>query len=144
MKITPLAAFALGIVISSGASSQGFTRTSLPENHPLVATWRVELPELKCFEEYVVRSNGTRSAVSGEERNESEFAISLVPSPAGFYKWTDRISKNNGKLDCSGSSTTLGHVAVNYIRVHPSGQRFLICQEENMKSCFVEFMRKSK
>ena len=35
MKINPLAAFAMGIALSSGVSSQEFTRTKLPEQHPL-------------------------------------------------------------------------------------------------------------
>lgn len=144
MRITLLAAFALSIVVSSSASSQEFTRTSLPESHPLVGTWRIELPELKCFEEYDLRSNGTKLSMSGEERNESEFSISLVPSSTGFYEWTDKITKNNGKPDCSGSNTKLGHVAVNYVQVHPSRQRFLLCEAEDIKSCYAEFLRKTK
>jgi hypothetical protein len=144
MRINLLVAFAMGIVVSSGASSQEFTRVSLPESHPLVGTWRIELPEFKCFEEYELRSNGTKLSMSGEERNESEFAISLAPSATGFYKWTDKITKNNGKPDCSGSNTKLGHVAVNYVRVHPNGQRFLLCEAEDMKTCYAEFLRKAK
>jgi hypothetical protein len=32
--------------------------------------------------------------------------------------------------------------AVNFIRLHPSGSRFLLCEAEDMKSCFAEFYRK--
>ncbi|NPC59399.1 hypothetical protein [Caenimonas soli] len=124
--------------------AQGFERTPLPETHPLVGTWRIDLPDQKCFEEYVVHTDGTKSSQSADERNESEVMISLVPSTSGFYKWTDRIIKNNGKADCSGSNTALGHVAVNFVRVHPSGKRFLLCEAEDMKSCYAEFYRKSK
>lgn len=144
MKINPLAAFVMAIALSSGASSQEFTRTKLPEQHPLVGTWRIELPQLNCFEEYEIRPDGTKSSVSGAERNESEFAISLATGATGFYKWTDKITKNNGKPDCSGSNTKLAHVAVNYVRLHPNGQRFLLCQAEDMKSCYAEFLRKAK
>lgn len=70
--------------------------------------------------------------------------ISQAPSPKGFYKWTDRITKNNGKPDCSGANTPLGHVAVNFVRLHPSGQRYLLCEAEDMKSCYAEFYRKAK
>jgi hypothetical protein len=144
MRLNTLLAFVFGVSAASAASSQDFTRTPLPSNHPLLGTWRIELPQMKCFEEYELRSDGTKLSMSGEERNESEFAISVTPGSTGFYKWTDRITKNNGKPDCSGSNTQLGHVAVNYVRVHPSGQRFLLCEAEDMKSCYAEFQRKTK
>ena len=144
MKINPLAAFVMGIALSSGASSQEFTRTKLPEQHPLVGTWRIELPQLKCFEEYEIRPDGTKSSVSGAERNESEFTISPAPGATGLYKWTDKITKTNCKPDCSGATTKRDHVAVNYVRLQPNGQKFLLCQAEDMKSCFAEVLRKAK
>jgi hypothetical protein len=127
---------------SAVATAQEVIRTPLQSSHPLIGRWRIELPQLKCFEEYEVRADGTRSVVSGQERNESEFAMSPTPSAKGFYKWTDKIVKNNGQPDCSGSLTALGHVAVNYVLVHPSGDKFLLCEAEDMKSCFAEFNRK--
>jgi len=90
-----------------------------------------------------VRNDGRKLSRSGEERNESEFEISLVPSMRGFYKWTDKITNGNGRPDCGGSTTEIGHVAVNYIRLHPSGQRYLLCKAEDMNSCFAEFRRTS-
>ena len=91
-----------------------------------------------------MRTDGTKLSRSGEERNESEHSIALLPSSKGFYKWTDKITKNNGKNDCSGSLTKLGNVAVNYIRLHPSRHRFLLCEAEDMQSCFAEFYRKAQ
>jgi len=80
MKITTLLAMTtLALVAAVPVSAQEFSRTPLPNNHPLVGTWRIELPGGKCFEEYDVRSDGTKLSMSGEERNESEFMISLVP-----------------------------------------------------------------
>ena len=144
MKFVPVITLLSCVVTCLPATAQDLTRTALPDSHPLVGVWRIELPELKCFEEYEVRSDGTKLSQSGKERNESEFVISLVPSEKGFYKWTDKITKNNGQPDCSGSNTSLGHVAVNYIRLHPSGQRFLLCEAEDMKSCFAEFNRRAR
>ena len=144
MQLKPLLTFVFSVSAALAASSQEIARTSLPSNHPLIGTWRIELPQMKCFEEYELRPDGTKLSMSGEERNESEFTISLTPSSTGFYKWTDRITRNNGKPDCSGSNTELGHVAVNYVRVHPNGQRFVLCEAEEMKSCYAEFQRKSK
>ena len=130
------------LLVASALSSlaQSVTRTPLPSGHPLVGVWRIELPN-GCFEEYDVRSDGTKLSRSGEERNESEFEISASPSPNGFYRWTDKITKGNGRPDCSGSITELGHVAVNYIRLHPNGQRYLLCEAEDMNSCYAEFRR---
>lgn len=144
MKKNLLAAFLIGISACFNAFAQWAVHTPLPENHPLVGTWRIELPKLNCFEEYEIRADGTKSSMSGEERNESELAISGGPSLRGFYKWIDKITQSNGSPDCSGSKTKLGHVAVNYIRLHPSGQRILLCTAEDMNSCYAEFFRKEK
>jgi hypothetical protein len=35
-------------------------------------------------------------------------------------------------------------VAVNFIRLHPSGTKFLLCEAENMNSCFAEFYLKTR
>jgi hypothetical protein len=135
--------FTAAVLACTAVSAQeDFAQTALPETHPLLGRWRIELPDLKCFEEYHLRADGTKLSMSGEERNESKFMIALVPGPSGFYKWTDKIVKGNGKPDCSGAKTELGHVAVNYVRLHPSGQKFLLCEAENMKSCYAEFTRK--
>lgn len=142
MKHLPLSALLIAMAMSTSAAAQDFAKTPLPATHPLVGLWRIDLPNLKCFEEYELRADGTKSSMSGEERNEAEFMISLTPSAKGFYKWTDKIVKNNGKPDCSGELTEVGHTAVSYVRVHPSGQRFLLCESEDMSSCFAEFYRK--
>ena len=74
------------LLIALSAQAQEVTPTQLPEGHPLVGTWRIELPDQKCFEEYEVRADGTKLSRSAEERNESIHSISLLPSATGFYK----------------------------------------------------------
>ena len=130
------------VALATHAADQTVHRTPLPNDHPLLGVWRIDLPN-GCFEEYELRSDGTKSSRSGEERDESEIEISSVPSASGFYKWTDRITKVNGKPDCLGSITPLGDVAVNYIRLLPGGNRFLLCKAEGMTSCYAEFYRKT-
>ena len=144
MKSLTLSLVVVSVLFALHARAQEATRSSLPQEHPLVGTWRIDFRDLKCFEEYEVRADGTKLSRSGEERNESEHSITLLPSLKGFYKWTDKITMNNGRPDCSGSLTELGHVAVNYIRLHPSKQRFLLCEAEDLKSCFAEFYRKAQ
>jgi len=144
MNIKALIASVALVLHALPAFAQEVTKSPLPQEHPLVGTWRIDLQDFKCFEEYDVRADGTKLSRSGEERNESEHSISVLPSSKGFYKWTDKITKNNGRPDCSGSFTKLGNVAVSYIRLHTSGQRFLLCEAEEMKSCFAEFYRKTQ
>ena len=123
--------------------AQEVQQTALPQGHPLIGVWRIDLPN-GCFEEYSLRADGTKLSESGQERNESIFQISERPSPKGYYRWADKITKGNGKPDCGGSLTEVGHVAVNFIRLHPSGSRFLLCEAEEMKTCFAEFRRKQR
>lgn len=144
MKTTSFAVAIAMLLPISQVGAQDLTKSALPQGHPLVATWRIELNDGRCFEEYEVRADGTKLSRSAEERNESEHSITVVPSPKGYYKWTDRITKNNGKPDCSGGFTKLGNVAVNYVRLHPSGQKILLCEAEELKSCYAEFFRKAQ
>jgi hypothetical protein len=125
----------------ASASDADFVRTPVQEGHPFVGRWRTELPDLKCFEEYEIRADGTRSVIAGEERNESEFSISATPDANGYYTLKDKIVKNNGKPDCSGSFTKLGSFASVFIRMHPSRDRYLLCFQKEMKSCVAEFIR---
>ncbi len=82
--------------------------------------------------------------MSGEERNESEFMISPGTRGTYWYKWVDKITKNNGKADCMGSRTAVGHTADNYVIVHPSGQRFSLCERQDMNSCYAEFFKQAR
>ncbi len=143
IKINTLLASIVLATSSLSALAQEVVKTQIPQEHPLVGTWRIDLNDLKCFEEYEVRADGTKISRSGEERNESVHSISVVPSTKGFYKWTDRITKNNGKPDCSGNLTPLGSIAINYIRLHTTAERFLMCEAEDLNSCFAEFYRKA-
>ena len=122
--------------------AQEVERTPLPDSHPFIGEWRFDIPQLRCFEEYSVRKDGTRSVISGRERNESEFAITMVPSASGFYKWTDKIVKSNGRPDCAGSITPVGHVATNYILFHRDRNSFLLCENEDVKTCFGPYIRR--
>jgi hypothetical protein len=123
---------------ASVAAAQDVEQTPLPPDHPLLGTWRLEMKG-GCFEEYTLRADGTKLSMSGEERNEAIFKISERPSAKGFYMWADKITKNNGKPDCGGSITPVGHAVVNFVRLHSSGTRFLLCEQETMASCFAEF-----
>lgn len=128
-------------VSPSANSATTSLKTPLPAIHPLIGSWRIDLKSANCHEIYNLRADGTSTVTSGEEVSENEFDITLLPSMAGYYKWVDQIVKDNGKPDCMGSIMEVGHVATNYILLHPSGKAFLMCQEENMTKCIDPFIR---
>jgi hypothetical protein len=135
--------------LQSSASENGgplreFARTPIPNTHPLIGVWRIEFAGGKCAEEYDIKADGTKQSSSGEERNESEFMISPSPRKTYWYKWVDKITKNNKRPDCMGSLTAVGHMAVNYVIVHPSGTRFALCEREDLNSCYAEFFRQAR
>lgn len=123
------------------AHAQEVTRTPLPEGHPLIGSWRVEVPGTQCHEVYTIKANGTMSVTSAAQAAESQFQISSQPSAKGFYKWVDKITQDNGKPDCMGSLMQVGHVATNFILLHPSGKAFVLCQQEDLSACLGPFMR---
>lgn len=113
----------------------------LAPDHPLIGTWKITLPNNGCVETYHVHADGTSLVTSAHEVSESEFEISAQPSEKGFYKWVDKIVKDNGKPDCSGQVTQAGHVATNYILLRRDGQLFLMCEEEDLNTCIGPFVR---
>lgn len=110
-------------------------------NHPILGIWKLTLPDSNCAEIYRFRGDGTTLVTSAEEVSESEFQIPDQPSAKGFYKLEDRITKDNGKKDCSGEVMKVGNRAVNFVRFHPSGVLFLMCAAESMDSCIGPFHR---
>jgi hypothetical protein len=132
--------FALA-VSSTTLWAEEFLATPIPNSHPFVGRWRFDIPKLNCFEEYHVRADGTRSTISGQERNESEFSISLTSDAAGYYKFIDKITKNNGKPDCTGFVTPVGDIATNYLLFHRDGNRFLLCQKPDFATCMSPYVR---
>ena len=134
-----LPAFALiGVV---GFAALVASAEPLRPDHPLVGAWKLTLPNGTCHEIYRIRRNGTTLVTSADEVSESEFVISDQPSAKGFYKWVDTIKKDNGKKDCSGEIMQLGHEATNYILLHPSGDQFLMCEQEDLNTCIGPLVR---
>ena len=110
-------------------------------SHPLLGIWILTIPQLGCSETYHFRGDGTTLVKSAEEVSESEFTVAEHPSAKGFYKLDDKVVKDNGKRDCSGEVMKPGTRATNYVRFHPSGARFVMCQNETMDACIGPFER---
>jgi hypothetical protein len=110
-------------------------------SHPLLGIWILAMPQLGCSETYHFRGDGTTLVKSADEVSESEFTVAEQPSAKGFYRIEDRITKDNGKQDCAGEIMKPGTRAINYIRFHPSGARFVMCRDETMDACIGPFER---
>lgn len=129
------------ITATLAATSTAVLADKLRADHPILGTWKITLPDVKCDEVYRFRADGTAFITSAEEIAESEFEIAAKPSAAGYYKWVDKIVKDNGKKDCSGQITSPGEAATNYLRFHQSGDMFLMCEKEDINTCIGPFVR---
>lgn len=141
MKTFAQAALPALVLLLTGSSSACASAAALREDHPLIGTWQITLPDGACREIYRYRSDGTTLVTSAEEVAESEFHISDKPDADGFYQQTDTITKDNGRRDCAGQVTQVGHQVVSYLLFHPSGNMFLMCYERDRRSCIGPFIR---
>ncbi|MES2262941.1 MAG: hypothetical protein V4724_30830 [Pseudomonadota bacterium] len=119
----------------------GAAAAPVRHDHPIVGTWRFAVPDSACHEVYRIRDDGTALITSASEVAESEFDIADQPDDNGFYKSSDKIVKDNGKLDCTGEVTPVGRAVASFIVFHPSGNMFLMCQQASMDTCMGPFIR---
>ena len=133
--------FSLLLLMAATAVARAEPPRPTAKDHPIVGRWTVTIPEVSCSETYTFRPDGTSLVTSGEEIAESVFESSAKPSPSGFYKWTDRLVKDNGKKDCTGEVTEVGQVVTNFVQFHPSGVAFILCAKESLDACIGPFMR---
>lgn len=124
-------------VFGAAASSASPVRA----DHPIVGTWRFVLPDGSCQEIYRMRQDGTALITSASEVAETEFVIDDKPDKNGFYKTSDKIVKDNGKKDCTGQVSEVGHTVASFILFHESGNMFLMCLEASMDACLGPFVR---
>lgn len=115
--------------------------TPIPAGHPLIGTWRIDLPDRKCHELYEVRPDGTLHVTSGQQVVTSMLTVSAKQSGRGFYQWVDRITAENGKPDCTGAVMEVGHVSTNYVILDAPGKEFLMCTIEDINTCLGPFVR---
>lgn len=110
-------------------------------DHPILGIWRLAVPDTDCLETYRFRADGTTLVTSAAEISESVYTIPNEPDPEGFYRLTDRITKDNGKPDCSGNVMKPGANATHFVRFHPSGKLFLLCADASIEACIGPFTR---
>ena len=126
---------------AAAASAQTMKPHPIAKDHPIVGRWTYTVPDGSCTETYNFRTDGTTVVTSGDEIAESVFDIAAKPGRDGFYQWTDKLVKDNGKKDCAGEVTAVGKVVTNYILFSPAGDQFIICAQESLDACFGPLQR---
>ena len=143
MHTNPTLAAGLGWLLLAAlpAAAAGGAPAHIAPSHPLVGVWQFALPDGSCTETYLIRADGTTTVQSGQEHSESAFEISPAPSAKGFYKWTDRVVRNNGKPDCGGGKTPIGTQSTLYVRMNPDGDVMILCATESLDRCIGPLVR---
>jgi hypothetical protein len=129
------------LLVTASAVARADPPRPTAKDHPILGRWIITLPDESCSETYTFRPDGTTLVTSGEEIAESVYEISTKPSQSGFYKWTDRLVKDNGKKDCTGAITKVGQVVTSFVQFHPSGVAFILCADESLDRCIGPFLR---
>ena len=124
-----------------GAPALAAAPAGVAADHPILGIWRLEVPDAGCAETYRFRADGTTFVTSAAEVSESVYTIPTQPDKQGFYRLTDRITKDNGKPDCSGNVMKPGAQVINFIQFHPSRALFLMCADRTMQTCIGPFQR---
>ena len=111
------------------------------QGHPIIGTWSFEMNN--CTETYEFLTDGTRNSTSAEEVVQAAYVISANPSDKGFYKITDKITRDNGKRDCSGSTEDMtGDVVELYVLFNQKMDQIVFCLDESLERCVGPFRKK--
>jgi hypothetical protein len=111
------------------------------KDHPIIGTWRFDMNG--CTETHEFLPNGTRNCTSAEEIVQASYTISAEPLQSSFYKITDKVIKDNGKKDCSGSTADkTGDVVTLYVKFNPQRDQIVFCFDESFDRCFGPFLKK--
>lgn len=116
----------------------------LRPDHPLIGTWILYLTSQSCEETYVIREDGSTVVWSGQEISESVSTFDDKPRPTGFFRWDDKIVKDNGKPDCQGQVMDPGGEITNYIKLDSDGETFVMCRQENLNECLGPLVRQPR
>ena len=130
--------FFLAALLGSLAGAQAAEPSATPAPpHPLVGSWRWQLPGKACTETWHFHENGNRSGNSGEEVIRSHYEVSPLPSLLGFYRVSETVIESNGKPDCAGDLHQASEEPVTrFIQFSPKHDKLIVCREESLKACF--------
>ena len=124
-----------------GAAMLALAQKAPASDHPILGIWRLAVPDTNCSETYRFRGDGTTLVTSAAEISESVYTIPDKPDADGYYRLTDRVTRDNGKPDCSGNVMKPGANVTHFVRFHPSGKLFLLCADASIEACIGPFTR---
>ena len=133
--LVPLAPALLAVALLAQAAQAATPR----RDHPLLGTWKIQVPGGSCVETYLFKPDGTTLVTSAREVSIGEFEVSDQPGDSGFYRLRDRIVRNNAQPDCMGTVSPPGSEVQRFLRFDPSGRLFLMCDAENLEACIGPF-----
>ncbi len=123
------------------APAPAVSRTALPADHPLLGSWKLQIPNVACDGMLQVRANGTTRVTSAAQVVEADVDLSAKPAESGFYRLTEKITTENGQVNCIGKKIQVGQGGTNYVILDRGGDEFLMCAREDINSCVGPFVR---
>lgn len=141
MKSLILFILSIGIVLAGCSHTEKIDDKINYEGHPIIGVWSFDLNG--CAETYEFLPDGTRNVTSNLEIVQAAYTISSNPSDSGFYKIVDKVIKDNGKTDCSGSDKDMtGDIVELNIAFSPNKDQIVFCMDESFDKCFGPFHKK--
>ena len=109
--------------------------------HPIIGTWTYT--ENGCDETYTFNSSGIRVSTSNEEIVKAKYEVKTYSKEKNIYLLKDEVLEDNGKADCSGSTSNMvGDVVVVLLYIQDNPKRFNFCFDKELKDCFGPFIKK--
>ena len=120
--------------------------SALAQSPPsIVGHWTWTRAKNGCTETYEYRAGGKLFVVSGTEKTENEYSISLVPNQGGFFAMTITTTKEESGVDCSNSHAgSMGKTSTAYVKFSPSGDQHIVCYDSEGKRCYGPLARVPK
>jgi hypothetical protein len=128
-------------VVGSFIAAQPAAGAPPARDHPVLGTWKITSPDGSCSELYRFRPDGTVLVTSGEEVAEIDSRVSATASARGFYRWEQKLTRDNGKRDCSGKVMKQGDAFTWFIQFDQSLEKMIVCKAESTQACFGPLQR---
>src|SRR5262245_9246299 len=131
MKFTSTLYLGVVVAILGGCSP---APQSVSAQHPLLGKWTWTTNN--CPETYEWRADGTYHAQSGAESVDGRFKVTDAPDAAGFYAFTEEVTKDFGGKDCTDSEEdSTGQTNTVYIQLNPAQDQIMACYAASLDNC---------
>lgn len=110
--------------------------------HPIVGTWVRD--KSGCLAQFTFKPNGTRLVQANQEIVKARYHISDISRENGIYLLRDTVLEDNGKPDCSGSSSDMtGDTVEVLLFIQSNPTRFSFCFDEQLKQCIGPYVKEN-